>query len=421
MFSCLWCYKTLVRFDTLKSLDFRCLQMQNGESDPDFLSIIVPASFEKNKSNPAYPSCTFRDQTPIQCSQFFLYLLILKTLDDRGNEMSFYNANISKKKWWGFMTFLYNVRDPSTASKHFKTLIKKCNVNTDKILHQKGSGLYELTKHANILLYAINIVSRHEIDKPYYAYVNWFQPTIFRILSGHFQNSPALIYQSIVQLPFLIDESESNPIVNAMFTVRKKYFTELNSNMGCPCECSSHFVYKVLPYVTKVILEDGCFWLLKYPDHWISNRIRNCLDFIGNIDLKNKYMDWCRRIDVEKKELIKKQNNLLMDRMPGYLENATRMILGQLETFNAKFENHSQMMLSKFASQAEQIKELKKDIQNRSFASPSTSEHKDIVTSGTKSLGNSCRGVSTGTHIIPNYSSPMNPFQLPESNLSYTP
>ena len=99
MFSCLWCYKTLVRFDTLKSLDFCCLQMQDGDNDPDFLSIIVPASFEKNKSNPAYPSCTFRDQTPIQCSQFFLCLLILKTLDDRGNEMLFYNANISKKKW----------------------------------------------------------------------------------------------------------------------------------------------------------------------------------------------------------------------------------------------------------------------------------------------------------------------------------
>ena len=99
MFSCLWCYKTLVRFDTLKSLDFRCLQMQDGDNDPDFLSIIVPASFEKNKSNPAYLSCTFRDQTPIQCSQFFLCLLILKTLDDWGNEMSFYNANTAKDNW----------------------------------------------------------------------------------------------------------------------------------------------------------------------------------------------------------------------------------------------------------------------------------------------------------------------------------
>ena len=77
------------------------------------------------------------------------------------------------------MMILFKLKDLSTASHHFKVLCKKSDVTTDKILHQKSSGLYELTKHANIMLYAINIVSCHEIDKPFYAYVNWFQPLIF--------------------------------------------------------------------------------------------------------------------------------------------------------------------------------------------------------------------------------------------------
>ena len=179
LFSCLWCYKTLVRYGSLESLQFRCLQMQKVDDDPDFLSIIVPRDFEKNKKNPSYPSCTFRDKNPLLCSQFFLCMLIIKTMDERGIEMSFCNASIAKRSWWGYMMILFKLKDPSTARNHFKVLCKKSNVTTDKILHQKSSGLYELTKHANIMLYAINIVSRHEIDKPFYAYVNWFQPLIF--------------------------------------------------------------------------------------------------------------------------------------------------------------------------------------------------------------------------------------------------
>lgn len=59
---------------------------------------------------------------------------------------------------------------------------------------------------------------------------------------------------------------------------------------------------------------------------------------------------------------MKNKNNILIDRMPGFLDNDTRMKLGHLETFNASFENHSLMMLSKFAIHSEQIKEIIKDI-----------------------------------------------------------
>lgn len=50
---------------------------------------------------------------------------------------------------------LYNL---SIEAKNFTSLIKRCNVTTDKILYQKRSDLYKLTKYVNIKLYAINVM-----------------------------------------------------------------------------------------------------------------------------------------------------------------------------------------------------------------------------------------------------------------------
>ena len=237
--------------------------MQQSDKDPDFLSIIIPADYEKNKRNPSYPSCTFRDKNPILCSQFFLCMLIVKSLDERANDISFLNASIAGKTWWGFMKIMFRVTNSNTAAKHFKSLCEKTNVMTDKILHQKSSGLYELTKHAHIMQYAINIVSRHEIDKPFYHYVNWLQPHIFRIMAGHHKDTLAFIVQNVREFAFPIDET----VNNTMFMRRQVHLAELNSNDGCQCDCSAHFLNVVLPYVTKVILQDGSYWIVNWPDH----------------------------------------------------------------------------------------------------------------------------------------------------------
>lgn len=81
--------------------------------------------FDKNKRNLSYPSYTFCNKNPLLCSQFFLCIIIIKTIDKKGNEMSFCNAAIAERNWWGFMMILFRLRDTNTESKHFKVLYKK--------------------------------------------------------------------------------------------------------------------------------------------------------------------------------------------------------------------------------------------------------------------------------------------------------
>ena len=65
------------------------------------------------------------------------------------------------------------IRNKDFAGKQYKKLFKLSDVTSDKVLHQKACGMYELTQHRNILEYAIKSVSHHEMDKPFSSYVNW--------------------------------------------------------------------------------------------------------------------------------------------------------------------------------------------------------------------------------------------------------
>ena len=158
-------------------------------------------------------------------------------------------------------------------------------MKSDKILHQKSSGLYNLTRRGDVMQYAIQKVSRHELDKPFFSYVNWLQPIIFRLMSGHERNIPVTIVQDEVDFPFIIDDE----IVNAFFVERVDHLEELRSEIGCDCKCSSHFLTEVLPYVVKVILQDGSYWLNKHSNHWISHRIKEGLNNIDDVSKVNVY------------------------------------------------------------------------------------------------------------------------------------
>ena len=58
----------------------------------------------------------------------------------------------------------------------------------------------------------------------------------------------------------------------------------------------------------------------------------------------NAYNEWCLRIDVKKKELLKSNNSLLIERMPGYIGNSTSMIMNELYSMNRRFENQQELL-----------------------------------------------------------------------------
>ena len=149
-------------------------------------------------------------------------------------------------------------------------------------------------------------------------------------MSGHGRNICVMILQDQVEFLFIIDDE----IVNAFFVERIDHLEELRSEIGCDCKCSSHFLTEVLPYVVKVILQDGSYWLNKHSNHWISHRIKEGLNNIDDVSKVNAYIKWCLRIDVKKKELLKSNNSLLIERMPGYIRNSTSMIMNERYSMN---------------------------------------------------------------------------------------
>ena len=206
-------------------------------------------------------------------------------------------------------------------------------------------------------------------------------------MAGHYQNSPAFIVQDERDFCFDIDKD----VVNAMFPCRHIHLAELRSKDGCQCECSSHFLCEVLVYVTKVVLQDGSFWIVNYPDHWISNRIKCCLHMLGDNEKMNEYRKWCDSMDIERKKVLRSKHASLIERMPGFLSDSTQMIMCRLDSIHSLIENNN-------AKVVERLKKIEDKVSS-SFVSPSKSSCMDEFHSPRKSNSNK-------VHLIPSYSSP---------------
>jgi hypothetical protein len=57
--------------------------------------------------------------------------------------------------------------------------------------------------------------------------------------------------------------------------------------------CAESFLHEVIPFFAKVIVQDGCFWIDRYPDHVVSRTLRSVLpaDFAIQAAAARQ---WCR-------------------------------------------------------------------------------------------------------------------------------
>lgn len=65
--------------------------------------------------------------------------------------------------------------------------------------------------------------------------------------------------------------------IKPLFPQYSRWCTEAQSPFGDKSKACKNFLYKVIPYLTHVILTDGPFWIRYYPNHEVSRLLRAAL------------------------------------------------------------------------------------------------------------------------------------------------
>ena len=161
-----------------------------------------------NKYGHAYPAACYCDKNYLICAQFFLCFRIYLICKEYGYVMSFLDQEHCKDVnhvWWGNFP-LMEKKSNSTNHNYYRNILGKCGVESKKVLHQKVSGAYFLTKMSCNLGYQVNAQSRHnQKDIFYQSYVNWQQPRNYTCMAGLGNSGIFYLPRSNFKVPFSIE------------------------------------------------------------------------------------------------------------------------------------------------------------------------------------------------------------------------
>ena len=102
------------------------------------------------------------------------------------------------------------------------------------------------------------------------------------IMSGHGPNEPYFVPRTeIEEMPYTLDEC-----IRKRFHLYNSWLEQLRRRKSDQHKSAENFLLKVIPFLTKVIIQDAPYWLKYYPEHEYSRKISNLFPV-------HSFKEWC--------------------------------------------------------------------------------------------------------------------------------
>jgi hypothetical protein len=67
------------------------------------------------------------------------------------------------------------------------------------------------------------------------------------------------------------DHAPFEDVTRLVFPMYDEYIDRFENSPVDPGVSARNFVYKLLPFLAQVVVQDGVFWIRQWPDHPVSN------------------------------------------------------------------------------------------------------------------------------------------------------
>ena len=92
-------------------------------------------------------------------------------------------------------------------------------------------------------------------------------------MAGFDINDPYYVLWMHLELPKPLEVLQ-----DILFPSLQRWKAEQSGIVGDPTCAAQNFLYQVVPYMTKVIVQDGIYFIKDFPDHPVSNLLKNKID-----------------------------------------------------------------------------------------------------------------------------------------------
>ena len=157
-----------------------------------------------------------------------------------------------------------------TCESVYKRFTEQANVSWNKVTHLRQAGM-EYASASGVGADALATMSKHRGEKLFDAYMTELYPDVMLVMSGHRPGDSYFVPRTEVELPYPLERC-----IEICFPAHRTWTEQWNGGAtpGDNHESAKNFLVELVPYLTRVIVQDAPYWLKHYPDHEYTQRIQ---------------------------------------------------------------------------------------------------------------------------------------------------
>lgn len=186
----------------------------------------------------------------------------------------------------------------------YRRVLQRSGARFNHLTHMRSAGM-EFASAEGLDASIIATMSKHILDKIHGHYMTELCRVVLIVMAGFEKDDKYFVPRTEVQIPF----EHNNEYVTHVFPNYRIWIEELQSGNGDRHKkAAENFLYKLLPYLARVVIQDAPYWLRYYPTHHWSEFLRT------NFLCRPEYKDFCD-------QAINKASDIATSRQVNGIEN----------------------------------------------------------------------------------------------------
>ncbi len=253
-------------------------------------------------------------------------------------DINFYKGRRNRKPMWWNIKLANEWSSTKAANQAYIDLLDSCGVSWRKITHLRSAGIEQASSTGELDASMVGTLSKHQTSNLDRVYMTELFPPILRVMAGfsfteNRGKTNSCIYhvpRSFINLPWT-----DNEIVHFIFPNIDSWQEQYQSPEGDQSEAAKNFLFEMLPFLAKVVVQDGIFWVKDFPNHALTRLLLS--------SMPANYERWAAETREKLKEDEKNENEILAsslnDAAKAALLQVKEVVMNEMICMNRRIED----------------------------------------------------------------------------------
>ena len=264
-------------------------------------------------------------------------------------EINFYKGNNASDPMWYNYTLIDGWGSTSAASEAYCDILDHLGIEWEKVVHLRKAGTEFASSYGELLPEEIATMTKHVLQKNpsrlQTVYLTELYKPVLRVMSGFRKADTYDVPRTRIEIDTYCRAHDKQP-VEFFFPRYNEWCAQRQGPNGDESKAAENFLDYTLPYLSKVLLQDGIYWIQKFPNHTVTRHLLHVLPA--------DYPQWASL----KRNWVRQQEEHLNPASLEVMNNAARNAFVTLSHRVESLDQRNQELEATVSNQLNQIQEL---------------------------------------------------------------